>query len=68
MKFYKIVYQKRSGEIIERERMTLPTYAVGEITSMGWKIIDIFNGFQNKWYSSYNYYEYKRAAREYYSS
>lgn len=63
MKFYKIIYQKENGEIIERERNTLPLQTIGETTSMGWKIIDIFNGFQNKWYSSDNYYEYKRAIR-----
>ena len=63
MKFYKIIYQKGNGDIIERERNTLPLQTIGETTSMGWKIIDIFNGFQNKWYSSDNYYEYKRAIR-----
>ena len=63
MKFYKIIYQKGNGDIIERERNTLPLQTIGETTSMGWKIIDIFNGFQNKWYSSDNYYEYKRSIR-----
>ena len=67
MKFYKIIYQKGNGDIIERERMTLPTYKIGEITSMGWKIIDIYNGFQNKWYSSDEYSKFKQAKREYYS-
>ena len=47
---YKVFYQRQNGEIIERIRNTLPHYKLGEITSMGWIIVDIHYLLNNKYY------------------
>ena len=62
---YKVYYQKRNGNVIIRTRYSLPQQAIGEYTSMGWKILDIKKYFQYRWYSlGTEYYEYKQAVRE----
>lgn len=48
-------FLKGNGDIIERIRKTLPDYRIGEITSMGWKVLDIKYRYKNKWYSSIEY-------------
>lgn len=65
---YKIIYKKANGEIIERERTTLPIQKIGEDTSMGWRILDIQYYFLHKWYSITEYNAYKKAKRLYYDS
>ena len=46
-----ITYKKRNGELIYRERMSLPG-KIGDTTSMGWLIVDIKENFRGKYYSS----------------
>lgn len=41
MKEYLVYYKKGNGEIIQRNRSTLPEYKIGESTSMGWLVMDI---------------------------
>ena len=36
-----ITYQKNNGDLIYRERTSLPETKIGDTTSMGWKVIDI---------------------------
>lgn len=38
---YLVLYRKNNGEIIYRARRTRPDYKIGELTSMGWKVLDI---------------------------
>ena len=51
---YQITYQKRNGEVFFRIRNSLPSYSIGEETSMGWIIKDI------KYRHNNNYYSYKQ--------
>lgn len=46
-----ITYQKRNGEIFNRIRNTYCTYRVGDITSMGWKVLDIKYKHKDKYYN-----------------
>ena len=48
-----ITYQKSNGDMIYRERMSLPETKIGEITSMGWKVIDIHYEYDGN-YLHYN--------------
>lgn len=50
-----ITYQKRDGSIIHKLRSTLPSYDIGEITSMGWKVLNIEYEYKGKFYSEYKY-------------
>lgn len=52
---YKITYQKRNGEIIDRIRNTLPAKNIGEETSMGWIIVDIKYFIKDDYYSFRDY-------------
>ena len=52
-----VTYQKRNGVIFKRLRDTTPPYRVGEETSMGWKVLNIEYEYNNKFYSSYEYYK-----------
>lgn len=62
---YKVYYQKRNGEVIIRSRTTLPPQGIGEISSMGWKILDIKIYHQYRWYSlETEYAEYKASKRK----
>lgn len=38
---YLMIYKKRNGNIIYRTSKTKPTYEKGNITSMGWEVLDI---------------------------
>ena len=50
-----ITYKKRNGEIIERIRTTGIPYKIGEVTSMGWLVLDIKYNFRGKFYSREKY-------------
>lgn len=50
-----ITYQKQNGCILKRLRTTELPYKIGEITSMGWKVLNIEYEYNNKFYSEYNY-------------
>lgn len=50
-----ITYQKRDGKIIQRLRNTMLPYKIGEITSMGWKVLNIEYEYNNKYYPEYEY-------------
>lgn len=50
-----VIYQKRSGEIIYRTLSSIPKYSKGDITSMGWKVLDIKNMYKGKTYTNYEY-------------
>lgn len=46
-----ITYQKGNGSIIHRYRNTLPPYKIGDITSMGWKLLNVEYEYENKYYT-----------------
>ena len=50
-----ITYQKRNGEIFQRTRNTYCPYRIGDITSMGWVVMDIKYKWGNRYYSSEDY-------------
>lgn len=50
-----ITYQKNNGCIIQRQRNTPLQYKIGDITSMGWKVLNIEYEYNNKFYTEYNY-------------
>ncbi len=50
-----ITYQKRDGSIIHRLRNTSIPYKIGEMTSMGWKVLNIEYEYNNKYYPIYEY-------------
>ena len=50
-----ITYQKKDGSIIKRLRSTMIPYKIGDMTSMGWKVLDIEYEYQGKFYSEYEY-------------
>ena len=50
-----ITYQKQDGCIFQRQRNTTLPYKIGEITSMGWKVLNIEYEYKNKFYSERNY-------------
>ena len=50
-----ITYQKRDGSIMQRIRNTTLPYKIGEITSMGWKVLNIEYEYKNKYYTYYEY-------------
>ena len=52
-----ITYQKKDGSIIHRTRSTTLPYKIGDITSMGWKVLNIEYEYNNKFYSMNEYYE-----------
>ena len=51
-----ITYQKENGSIFQRIRKTDLPYKIGDTTSMGWKVLNIEYGYNNKYYPSYEYY------------
>lgn len=57
MKYYRyiVIYKKASGEVIYRYLTTLPKYEVGQITSMGWKVLDIKRLHKGRTMSDYEY-------------
>lgn len=50
-----VTFQKRNGDILQRIRKTHPSYRVGQLTSMGWKVLDIKYKYKSKWYSNIEY-------------
>lgn len=50
-----VTYQKKDGTILNRIRNTSVPYNIGDITSMGWKILDIEYNYNGKYYSKYDY-------------
>lgn len=50
-----VTYQKKDGTILNRIRNTALDYNIGDITSMGWKILDIEYNYNGKYYSKYEY-------------
>lgn len=50
-----ITYQKENGCIFKRLRNTPLPYKVGEMTSMGWKVLNIEFEYKNKFYPEYQY-------------
>ena len=50
-----VTYQKKDGTILNRIRNTSLNYNIGDITSMGWKILDIEYNYNGKYYSKYDY-------------
>ena len=52
---YAVFYKKQNGEVIIRKRSTLPPYAIGGCTSMGWKILDIKYVYNGNYYNGAEY-------------
>lgn len=50
-----VTYQKRDGTIMQRYRNTSLPYKIGDITSMGWKVLSIEYEYNGKFYSEHNY-------------
>lgn len=50
-----ITYQKQDGCIFQRQRNTTLPYRIGEITSMGWKVLNIEYQYKDKFYPEYKY-------------
>jgi hypothetical protein len=50
-----VTYQKKDGTILNRIRNTALDYKIGDITSMGWKILNIEYNYNGKYYSKYDY-------------
>ena len=50
-----ITYQKSNGCIIKRLRNTTLPYKIGEMTSMGWKVLNIEYEYKNNFYPEYKY-------------
>ena len=50
-----VTYQKSDGSIIKRLRNTTLPYKIGDITSMGWKVLNIEYKYNNKFYPEYQY-------------
>ena len=46
-----ITYQKPNGEIIFRPRKTVYDRHIGQVTSMGWKVIDIHYRYNGNYYT-----------------
>lgn len=56
MEVMQVTYQKRDGSIIQRLRNTSLPYKIGEITSMGWKVLNVEYEYNNKYYSELEYH------------
>ena len=52
---YMIIYKQKNGNLLYRACKTIPRYEVGEITSMGWKVVDIKRLYNGKCYSRYEF-------------
>lgn len=52
---YMIIYQKENGKMMYRAIKHKPTYKVGDITSMGWKVLDIKRLLDGKCYSRFEF-------------
>jgi len=49
---YLVLYRKNNGEIIYRARTTIPQHKTGEVTSMGWTVVDIRRLHKGRTYSN----------------
>ena len=52
---YMVVYQKCNNDIIYRACKTKPEHHKGDITSMGWKVLDIQRLYNGKCYPTYEF-------------
>lgn len=50
-----VTYQKKDGSLIYRIRNTGLPYKIGDITSMGWKVLNIEYRYKNEYYPLYKY-------------
>lgn len=50
-----ITYQKRDGTIMQKLRKTTLPYEIGDITSMGWKVLNIEYEYRGKYYDYFDY-------------
>ena len=50
-----VTYQKGDGSIFQRIRNTALPYKIGEITSMGWKVLNIEYRHNDRYYSEHQY-------------
>ena len=50
-----ITYQKNDGSIFQRYRNTELPYKIGDITSMGWKVLNIEYEYKNNYYPENEY-------------
>lgn len=50
-----ITYKKNDGNIIQRYRNTTLPYKIGDMTSMGWQVLNVEYEYKNKYYSEYKY-------------
>ena len=50
-----ITYQKKDGSIMQKIRNTMLPYKIGEITSMGWKVLNIEYEYEGNYYSNTEY-------------
>lgn len=46
-----ITYQKNNGCIFQRYRSTELPYKIGDITSMGWKVLNVEYEYNNRYYT-----------------
>lgn len=52
---YMVIYEKHNGDILYRALTTTPHYKKGDITSMGWKVLDIQHIDNGKCYTTADY-------------
>lgn len=50
-----ITYRKNDGTIIQKYRKTVLPYNIGDMTSMGWIVLNIEYEYNNKFYPEYKY-------------
>ena len=50
-----ITYQKQNGDIIYKPRTSIYGRRIGDITSMGWKVIDIHYKYEGNYYMYEDY-------------
>lgn len=50
-----ITYQKKNGNIIHKFRNTPLPYGIGDITSMGWKVLNIEYEYKGEYYPGYKF-------------
>ena len=51
-----VTYKKRNGNIIHKYRKTMIPYAIGDTTSMGWKVLNVKYEYNDEYYPEYQYY------------
>ena len=48
---FMITYQKTNGDILLRPRKTLYGMRVGDVTGMGWKVLNIHYNYEGNYYT-----------------